>query len=164
MLLKWSIYRFKAVVRNISCMRKTLPTRQERFDSGMGQLTNQMENLAGQLRRASAPYEQRQWMRELVDAAADILRSDTPDSQRAYHDILNNPPQGMDQSLYDAVTRITDQALSLPGNQSEKNAVINELEHMAEGILTGPAPGQGPPAGLLQKYQQAVIRRRQTER
>jgi hypothetical protein len=129
----------------------------------MRDLTNQMERYVGQLRNITPPYEQRQWMRELVDAAADLLRHDTPDSQRLLDDILHNPPQGMDRPLLDAVTRLVDRALTLPTNQAERNQVINELERLAEEILTGPAPGQGPPAGLLQKYQQAVIRRREAE-
>lgn len=144
-------------------MRKTLQTREERFEAGVRDLTSRVESYLGQLRRISPPYGHREWMRELVEAATDVLRSDTPDSQRYLNDVLHNPPQGIDQALMDSVTRVVDQALALPTNQKERNELINELEHLAERIVTGPAPGQGPPAGLIQKYQQAVIRRRQAE-
>jgi hypothetical protein len=143
-------------------MRAQLPSEEEVFDSGMQQLTTNLEGFLGYLARTNPPYEQRGWARDVFEAAIDFLTPGFQGDPAYLTQALDSPPQGAPESLVNRVRDIVNEALGLPRTDKQREAVRNALETILDHIVTGLPPGQAPPQSSMRRYQGAVIEKEQS--
>ncbi len=135
----------------MSFMRKTLPSRREVFDAAFGRFESGLNNLVNRVQPLT--YEQRGWVRDALETAADVLRQGRrgPDTS-ALDQLLDNPPQNMPPHVVELVKDHISEALGLPESARESEPVRQALEQAANGVVSGPASGTA--RSLQQRWQQ----------
>lgn len=115
-------------------------------------LSNTLRNLPPQ----GVSSEQRVWARETLEAAARLARSGSQADRRVLGQALRSPPRGTSAQLVSQVARTVNDAVSIPETQQQRAAVATELERAANEAFNGSLPGQGPPAGMMDRYQRVM--------
>lgn len=132
-------------------MRKTLPTRAEAFDAAFRRFEGGLNNLVNRVQPLT--HEQRGWVREALESAADVLRQTRrgPDTL-ALDQLLDNPPSNMPPDMVELVKDHISEALGLPESSREAEPVRQALEQAANAVVSGPASGTA--RSLQQRWQQ----------
>ncbi len=135
-------------------MRSVLARTESDFRMEMRALDARLETMIRDFTPLSPQH--RSWARDVLDAASQALRSG---DRRALDSALRSPPAGLDPRLSGQVSAAANAALAAPATAPQREAVAQTLDKVANELFSGHLPGQGPPAGMLQRYRNAVPKR-----
>lgn len=137
-------------------MRSVLTKSDADFRAEMRGLDTRLETMLRDFSQAGVQPLHRAWARDALEAASRAVRTGSRSDRAVLDSILRSPPPGMDRRLMDQTSSAVDAALSAPVNTAQREAVAQALERVANEIFSGSLPGQGPPAGMLDRYRQVM--------
>jgi hypothetical protein len=138
-------------------MKATLARKTEQeFNADMRHLESSLVNVLRNLPPQGVSPEQRIWARETLEAAARFLATGSGQDRRALDQALRSPPPGTSRQLAASLTRAVNEAISIPETPQQRDAVRTELERAANEAFSGHRPGEGPPAGMIERYERIM--------
>ncbi|MFH0884729.1 MAG: hypothetical protein V1861_03395 [Candidatus Micrarchaeota archaeon] len=138
-------------------MRATLARKTEQeFSADMRHLESSLVNVLRNLPPQGVSPEQRMWVRETLEAAARFAVSGSRADRRALDQALRSPPRGTSRQLASSVSSAVNEAVSIPETPQQRDAVRHELERAANEAFSGSRPGEGPPAGMIERYERIM--------